>query len=569
MPKFETKKIIYMVIDIRESSTINNHLIEHHGNQALFDFYKKFKNICDNVALKEYKAIFNKQVGDRVDYAWEHRKYKNAIDAAISISDEITQTLNLPIYGRISIGIGMCFGEGIFDSKENEVKTDCPRISALLQEGRYGIFIKKKPDYIPDGYSIIENIINSRGNLYKSYQIVPSDKVKLHIALSSSNLEKHTRGILKDTHLHIEGIDLSTPTVASIVHNSIDEIKKDKEKALRFHKVTGTNVDHIAIHNNHNLPPDAQSEPFSFDKFLQQLHLAKCCLCSSEKNAFRFMREALRVIACKTPTFTISIVPSIPSDFPYLDQKLWFKGVIQEIKESTSDNLSNIPPTIVIETKRQHLPNDIYLENLKFLKLLKDKCPNINIAIGLCDNASRFPLSTQAIQKKYMDYVNRARAIDPDIQIQVHEMEQYCEKDPLKEIHFLMDFFDKSEIRNVEWIHLSYLNPSAKVVTKIETRKLLDRMHERKDRIIVCYSSNKCLNTPCVLDCPMIFDYLINEKIEFALGTDNPFPFKVEGIHSEFDTVKDHLLELDYKYADVQKLMQILARNSATSKTGP
>lgn len=156
----------------------------------------------------------------------------------------------------------------------------------------------------------------------------------------------------------------------------------------------------------------------------------------------------------------------------------------------------------------------------------------------------------------------RAKRIDPTVQIQIHEMEQFHKPSPTKELNYLIDFFDSNNIFGVTWIHLCHLNSNANIVTREQAERYFNEFSRRRDRILTCYSSNRYLGLPHILDDEIAISKLLSNEINWAIGADDPFAFRVGGIIEEMKIMYNHLIK---QYRDVDladNAFKILSKNT-------
>lgn len=559
------RHVAYLVLDIRDSNRINEYIKSFHGDKAIIEFYQEFTRVCSEIGLKKYGAWFSKQIGDRLDFAWDYCDLEKAISAAVEIYESCYGQFKEYYPQGVKLGIGVSTGEVIYDEKYNELKGDCPRVATIMQEKKNGIFITAdRYNSMKEKYAIIPIPVSLRGEIHNIYQIVKKKHLKRLKVLNTKSFLRSINGLAQDMHYHVEGSTLGTPEMIRVIDDSIKEIASSETKSINYKKMTGRDVMDIRsgfvkrlVHNN------AEENSFTFDEFLSKLFTSKACLCSSEENAGRFMSRAIKTLISVTPSFTIGLTPSIPHDFPYINRKKWNSEICNAFKNTIAENKHfSVKPTFVLETKRFHLLTDVYKQNLELIQELKKRVPQVQLALGLADDAVKTPLTMPEAQKGFEDYILSAREIDPEIQVQIHTLEQHGVPDHVGELNYLIDFFDKNNILGVTWIHLCFLNTLAGQVTKAQAEKFFEAFARRNDRIISCYSSNKCLGGPYILDDELALTYLLSERINWTIGADDPFAFGVSGIKEEMKITFNHLVKRHKDIELAERAFKIFSQNS-------
>ncbi len=355
---------------------------------------------------------------------------------------------------------------------------------------------------------------------------------------------------IKENHLHIEGANIKPSTYKEIVEKAKKIYKQSPKKRKTFQEITKKDPLKLNLTN--------KQEKFTFQKFLEKLYIAKLCLSSTPKIAKKFCQEALEYH--QKSLSTIGITPSIPSYFPHINKLEWYEATTSAINQ-TFQNKENT--TLVIETKRSNLKNKVYLQNIEFIKYLnRNLNKNIRIAIGLCGDAKRNPLSTTKIQKHYQNYIKKSLNINPNIKIQVHELEQ---KNPPeiaeKEINFLFKFFNKNEIYQVNWIHMCHLVEISKTFSPSKIKEILTSIKDRNDKIIISPTSNKILNNPFLLKDKNIVKQILKKDIKLSLGTDDPAIFGIKTIEEEYQNLKKVLQENGYNKTTIEKILYKIKSN--------
>ncbi len=359
---------------------------------------------------------------------------------------------------------------------------------------------------------------------------------------------------MKEHHLHIEGAVIDVEIKRKLALRAAVTVDSNYESKQNFVKLTSINPREAL------LTLDRQTTtPFSFEQFLQKLYLTKLLLCSSSEIASAFVREVLKNEIDKAGgSFTAGLTPTIPSDFPHLNRKEWNSSIVNAIHDAVKKTSSK--PTIVLETKRQHLLNGYYKQTLEFLTTLtKEIGQKANIAIGLGDNAAKTPLTNRHILEQYSSYIREAKEIHSGVQIQIHQLEQSscptkCLKDEFEKV---LSLFRENNYRNITWIHMGNLH---KIASPMENLK---QIADRGDKIVICYSSNKYLQNDFLLDDKDVFSYITkNQPTNIMLGTDDPLVFNTTSVQTELKKIEAHLLKIGRNKEDVKTVTKLLENNS-------
>lgn len=384
--------VAYLVLDIRNSNQINNYIKNFQGDESIIEFYKEFTKLCSQIAVKKHGAWFKKQIGDRLDFAWDKKDLDKAIAATLELYEKCNGNFIKYYPEGIRIGVGIATGKVIFDKKFNELKGDCPRIATILQEKKRGMYIaQEKVSTLPVEYTLIPVPSSLRGEINYAYQIAKKKHRKRLRALNTKSFLKNIEGIAQDMHYHAEGGTLGNAEMVKLIEDSVHEIENSVEKSSAFKRVTGRDIQDIKSRFISKLAQSPLNQAtFTFDEFLSKLFTAKACLASSEENAGRFMKNTLNTLLSVTPTFSVGLTPSVPTDFPYLDRDKWNDEICNAFV-TTLKSRPHYPirPTFILETKRQHLNSDVYIENLKLLCELKKRVPQVQLAIGIGDDAEK------------------------------------------------------------------------------------------------------------------------------------------------------------------------------------
>lgn len=360
-----------------------------------------------------------------------------------------------------------------------------------------------------------------------------------------------------DRHIHAEGALINKKIFRNLAKNSIRQISSNPIKTDAFTKITGKKPCGLLKRS-----PLQNETNFSFEQFLKKLFITKAILCSSNENAFEYINNIIKTLLIKNSgNYTLGITPTIPIDFPYLNCDEWFKSIIRAIEINLPSSPNHPKPVIVIETKRQHLLNGYYKNNLNFLKILTNRLQDkIEITIGLGDDASKTPLTTKNILNTYEQYILQAKEVNPKIKIQLHQLEQSsCPTNILAdEFNKVFSLLKRQNITGVTWIHMGNLPKIPNYLSK------LSQLISRRDKIVICYSSNLCLKNDFLLDDRNIFNFILQNKIRsISLGTDDPLVFNTSTIRAERVKIKKHLInDMNYPINDVKKVMKLLLDKS-------
>lgn len=574
--KDQSMQSIYFVMDIRNSTGLNEYIVAKGGINGITEFYKSFKEYCDNIAVAKYQSWFRRQIGDRMDYAWKKQDNKKAIFAAMDILDKIhylRRKNNLPI--SIGLGIGLSQGETWPDYEINELKGDPPRIANELQEKHYGIFLDFKPhksviDQIEEkGWTVIPKSLVTRNKLREVWEIRKNNSKQINITQEDTIEQlKFSGRLFSDNHIHIEGADLKQIDFLELFESSAKIANRNPDIKKQIELVTGRTLESIVDNFVTSVTNNEDSGIFSFQEFLTKMFSTKVVLLSNYKLVEKFIYKTLSNYFNKYWFVRLGIVPSLPIDFPHLESRKWNAAVYTAIDNVISENKGR-KIELVIETKRQHLDaaingEEIYKNNLRFLEdIYNQGNTHLDFSISICDDATLHPLFNNKRFdnfSKYLDAVNQYKGVSvsihmletlPDLNLVDKNLRTVVKENPDYELQTVLDLLNKKNIIGVTFIHMCNIFSGVPTHTKARNKKDNEKVKrglknmqtliKRNDRIVVCYSSNKHFKNPFLLDYPEAVELLITGKINISLGTDDPGPFKIVDITDEMEKVLDHL----------------------------
>ncbi|MCB0749586.1 MAG: hypothetical protein KDC90_19160, partial [Ignavibacteriae bacterium] len=327
VPKKNSQDVVYLVLDVRNSSSLNEYLVARGGLSDVSEFYKSFKRYCDEIVVESHDAWFRRQIGDRMDYAWPRRKRRQAILASIKILEKINSLRRknkIPL--ELGIGIGLSLGEIDVDYDINELKGDPPRIANELQEKRYGLYLDFKPgpkttNEIEElGWLVINKSIVARGKIREVWEVRKKTRQKLNIQKENTIEQlKFANRLYQDTHLHLEGTNLKKVKYMELFEQAAKYIHKDRDLRHRLEKVTNSKIEQIIDEFLASFHTEADIEKFSFTDFLSQMYSTKIILSSKYSLINKFVRMVLDEYYNKYWNVRLGITPSIPVDFPHLN----------------------------------------------------------------------------------------------------------------------------------------------------------------------------------------------------------------------------------------------------------
>lgn len=567
---------VYMIMDIRNSSSLNEYIISKTGIHGVSEFYKNYKEYCDNIAVLNHQSWFRRQIGDRMDYAWKSADKKKAVLAAIDILDNIQhlrRKSKLPL--DIGIGIGISRGETWPDYDINELKGEPARIANELQEKHFGIFLDFKPhksletEIKKKGWIVIHKSLITRKTMSHVWEIRKKGRRKINI-FHEDTIEqlKYSGRLFGDNHIHLEGVDLKEIDFIELFVDSAKVANRNTHIKKQIELVTNMKLETIVDDFLSSISDEGEDETFSFNRFLTKMYATKLVLASNYKLAEKFVYKTLKNYFSKYWFIRLSIVPSLPIDFPHLDPKRWNTAIIRAL-ESALDENNGSKMELVVETKRQHLSEKangsyIYQHNFRFLEELESRDnADIQLSISICDDASLYPLfeSTRLAQfEDYLDTLKQHNSVTlsihmletlPNLKVVSRQHKQILKSQPTYELTVVLDLLKKKKISGVTFIHMCNLFAGAPIskADRTEEDKLLVKMGmshlrqiiRRQDKIVLCYSSNKHLQNPFLLEYPEIIKSLLNGEINITLGTDDPGPFKVLDVAAEMRNLVNHI----------------------------
>jgi hypothetical protein len=565
MKSTKKNQLIYLALDIRNSTDINKFLRDFYGEEGIYEFYSNFKKECDSIAVDKYNGKDTNETVDYFSYTWQDDNFEIAVKAGVALREKVPQAMRDYYSINVDFGIGITMGDAILEEDGKTVRSDVPRRAFALQENCKVIRTDRPVDRIKvdkNDYTSVKCLLTTKGEIINCHEVTKFNRTKEVRKHNTYRFLLRHSGIGQDCHSHLEGTHLNRRVLENLVEKSLKVFNEDQEKKEKFIEVTGIEPKALNKLLGELYNQDGKYDinlSFSFDEFLKKLYLAKLCLSSSEQNAYNYVKAAVRRETQKKPMSTIGISPSVPLDFPHLNKQKWTDLVIKAIKESVREPKQT---TVILETLRYRLLDKSYLNSLEFLKQLKVAIPELNVAIGLSHDAEKYPLNTSLIQENYRDYLTKSLEIDASIQVHVHELEQVAKNKPLEEFNFLLDLFDELGIYGVSWIHMSYLNPAKGVVSEDQAISYLKRLENRQDRIIMNPTSNMLLVRENVLNNKAIIDFIIEKDMNITLGTDDSLAFGISDINDEYSRLREYLLENGFKYEVVRKLIKLAKTNS-------
>lgn len=580
---FATKKheqipAVYFAMDIRQSTAINEYLVERGGVNEIIEFYNYFKDYCDNIAVEKYNAWFRRQVGDKMEYAWKKRDHKRAILAAIEIFDnldKLRRKTKIPI--SIGVGIGVSSGDVWPDYEINELKGDPPRIANALQEKHHGIYLDYKPrsdiaEQIESlGWAVLEKSLIARDKIITVWEVRKQNRRKINLIEEDTIERMRFAGRLSgDMHVHLEGSDLRRVDFVDLFESSVKVINREDSTKLNLEKITNQKlediVDNFVAHLSNEDP-----DKFSFQEFLTKMYSTKIILSSNYLYPKEFLKKVLKSYFNKYNRIRLGVTPSIPIDFPHLQKRRWSNTIYHALEEAL-DNSKNKEVELVLETKRQHLDQKtegsfVFESNLEFLQNLYERGHSrISFSLSVCDDASMYPLFNNKRFENFEKYIDIISDYN-DISLSLHMLETLpdlanvdknlvntIKKNPLYELELVLDLLGRKGFRGTNWVHMSNIFEGIEYRShdraSRDNKKLqrgiryLETMIERNDRIVVCFSSNEALKNPVMLFYPEVLELLLTGRLNIVLGTDDPGPFKVKDVTEELGKIAQALTRL-------------------------
>lgn len=380
--------------------------------------------------------------------------------------------------------------------------------------------------------------------------------------------------LLLDGHIHIEGVDCSEPHNYALLRRAIKFIAASPAARNGFERVLHQDFETLQRKVLDSLV--IKKKNISFERFLQHLYANKFILASEYELIASYLKYNLQKLLSNGKSARIGLTPLIFAEFGHLDQDQWLRVFQTHIRQVLVANPSS-QLTLVLETKRKHLVERIdnrpvFDLNLEIFSQLIDqlkRLPNIKFSLSICDDAARWPLLDRKILDGFNSYISFIRQF-PSVSFSAHVLEVLPDsesvdssvQDHLKtqsalELPVLFECLEKHSIYRVNLIHMcntfanANIDPDSRTEQELKDIALgeayLDRLSARGDRIIYCFSSNKTLGNPFLLDYPEILVRLLDGGLNIILGTDDPGPFGVQDIGQELEIVCAHLEEV---YAD-------------------